>query len=52
MKQLSRPKVVGAAVAVALALTGGYYAYANVFSSEQEPFYGSVDVRDVSIGFR
>lgn len=52
MKQISKPKAVVAAVFAALALSGGYYAYASVFGSEQEPFYGSVDVRDVSVGFR
>lgn len=52
MNQLSRRKAVAAAVVAALTLTGGYYAYASVFGAEQEPFYGSIDVRDVSVGFR
>lgn len=52
MNQISKPKAVGAAVFAALALSGGYYAYASVFGSEQDPFFGSVDVRDVSVGFR
>ena len=52
MTQVSKPKAISAAVIAALALTGGYYAYANVFGSDEQPFYGSVDVRDVSMGFR
>jgi HlyD family secretion protein len=52
MNQLSRGKVLGAAVVATLALTGAYYAYGNVFGAGQDPFYGSIDVRDVSVGFR
>lgn len=52
MNQLSRRKVAAVAVAGVLALSGGYYAYASVFGADEEPFYGSVDVRDVSVGFR
>lgn len=47
------PKPIAAAVAVVLALSvGGYYAYKHVNGDAANAFYGSVDVRDVSIGFR
>lgn len=52
MNQPSKRTAIGAAVAAALALSGCYYAYASVFGSGEEPFYGSIDVRDVSVGFR
>jgi HlyD family secretion protein len=54
MKQVSKPRKIAAAVAVALALSaGGYGAYAGMFGSDDpQPFFGSVDVRDVSVGFR
>lgn len=43
------------AVAVAAILTvgmGGYYAYARIQGTDPKPFFGSVDVRDVNLGFR
>jgi HlyD family secretion protein len=48
------PKILARAVVGILALTAvGYYAYAKVVDGGvEEPFYGSVDVRDVSVGFR
>lgn len=53
MKSISRPQAIKAAVAALLAVSGGYYAYAGVFGDDDRAvFYGSVDVRDVSVGFR
>lgn len=52
MSQLPKQKKIAVAVVAALVLSGGYYAYAQLAADEQQPFFGSVDVRDVSLGFR
>src|SRR5262245_20132144 len=45
--------IVRATLATVVLSGAAYYAYANVFGSDaEEYFYGSVDVRNVSVGFR
>jgi HlyD family secretion protein len=50
----AQPKLIARAVVGVLALSSiGYYAYAKVVAPDmQNDFYGSVDVRSVSVGFR
>lgn len=51
MKRPQRKHIAAAVVAVLALSASGYYAYAQ-FGGDEETFYGSVDVRDVSVGFR
>jgi HlyD family secretion protein len=50
----AQPKLIARAVIGVLALsTVGYYAYSEVIGEvAEDSFYGSVDVRSVSVGFR
>lgn len=49
---VDRMKIIRAAVAAVVLGGGGYYAYANAGDDSASTFYGSVDVRDVGVGFR
>lgn len=53
MSQQRKVKKVGIAMVAILTFSAvSYYAYAKFDGSAEQPFYGSVDVREVSLGFR